>query len=227
MRKLSMLFAAAVMAFAVQTAWAAESENPASEPNLEQADAGGVVGRWRDRNGPRGGHRNFGHGPAMARHMKRGDGHGMGMGMGGMMLKPRLLSELDLTEQQIDKIIDLMAENYRDRLKATLERYQANEKLADLHRADSADHDAIMEANQAVGTAQGKLDVLKNKFRTDLKSVLTPEQQQKMDDFRKDRKDRFDGCGPDRDGGRDRPRDGKGPRQPHMMRGPGPRMMDR
>lgn len=227
MRKFSMLFAAAAMVFAMQTVWAADDiDDDADETQIEQSDDGTFVGRWRSKRGP-GGHmmRFGGHGPQMMHGMHRGGMGGMG---GGMMMHPRAMLKLDLTDAQITQVVDLMSQNYRDRMLATIERVRAYEKLADLHESDSADHDAILAANQAVGTAQGKLDVLAKKLQAGIKDILTPDQLQKMEDMkkdmRKDMKKRFDGRRDDRrdDGERRGPRGG-----PRTLRGPGPRMMDK
>lgn len=224
MRKFSMILAAAAMVFAVQAAWAADdADDDAADTRIEQSDDGTFVGRWRSRRGP-GAMTRFGHGPQMMPHRGMHPGAvGMG-GIGGMNVNTML--KLGLTDDQIKQAVDLMTENYRERLTATVERVRAYEKLADLHESGGSDHDAIIAANQAVGLAQGKLEVLANKLQSGLKNILTPEQQTKMDELKQEWKKRFD----ERREGREGPdgeRRGKIRGGPRTLRGPGPRMMGR
>lgn len=215
-KKLSLLFAAAVLAFTFQTAMAQD------EDDFDDDDI--VVEQFDDDDdapdfGPRGpgmrhgmGMRHGGHGPAM-----RGPGkHRMGMmGMRHGMFGMRMMERLDLTAEQKKQLVDVMTENFRERFLGRIEMDEAFKKLRALHESDNPDHDAIVAANAAVGEMHGKMDVLDRKFRDKLDAVLTPEQREKMKDFRKD----WDGPRRFRDG--KGPRDGK-PFPPHMQRGPGP-----
>lgn len=250
MRKFSLLFAAAIMAFAMQTAWAEDEDIPPEEEIAEASeDAGSFVGRWRSRgdrpDGPHMGRWQGGrsHGPMM-RHpgppcigpgcgpmMSHGDkgrrfGHRGGMRDG--MFGPRFMEELDLTDAQKGKLVDVLTENFRNRMLARIEMHDAIAKMRELDKSDNPDHDAIIAANAALGTARGKMDVLERKLKEQVRGVLTPEQVKKLDErtekrdqdrdeWRKDRRERRK----DRDG-----RPGPGPRDPKMQRGPGPRVQN-
>lgn len=226
-KKLSLLFAAAMLAFTFQTAMAQEEDDMDMDDDLvvEQMDddiAGPGPHRWSRHQGERWG----GPGPAMrgpgpkhhpgrhwgpGMHMTPGMHMGPGMGMGMGMMK-----RLDLSADQERKMVDVMTENYRQRLLAGIEMKDAHKKLRDLYDSDAPDHDAIIAANQAVGAANGKMAVQAHKFQTELKSILTPEQQKKWDEYKDKRRD-FRGERGDRDGKR---------RPPRGPAGPGPRMMD-
>lgn len=255
MRKLSLLFAAALMAFAVQTAWAEDNDIDIDDEIAELSeDAGSFVGRWRSRgdrpDGPRhmmGRHGGPGRGPAMPPRppcmgpncdpMMPPPGMGMrGMGMGhrfghrgGMrqgMFGPRFMEELELTDAQKTQLVDVLTDNFKNRLLTRMELHDAIAKLRTLNEAETPDYDAIVAANAAVGTAQGKMDVLDRKLKEQVRGVLTPEQTKKLDE----RKEKIDQAREGR-GGKDRDRkdrrdDRPGHKDPRMQRGPGPRMMD-
>lgn len=138
-------------------------------------------------------------GPMMSMKGKRGM-HGM-MGM-------RKLFDLDLDDAQKSRLVDVMTENYRNRLNAGLELASARDALASLYDSENPDADSIVAAHQAVGAAEGKMAVVRRGMMDEVKKILTPEQVEKLEKMdrpgRGPRGDRF------RDG-KDR-RDGKGPR---------------
>ena len=226
MRKLSLLFAAALMACVFQTAYAEEAPDVGENPAFAQQDdfcPGERCGPGRRGMMWRGGR---GHGPAMPFPPQgpRGDGPGRGprAGMdGGMqfgMISPRFMEELDLTADQKTKIIDAATENFRERLELRWEMAEARNKLADLEDADKPDYDAIVAANEALGSVKGKLDVARRKIQDQFTSILTPEQREKIEELKEDRRqEREERRGP-RDRG-DRP----GKNDPRLQRGPGPR----
>ncbi len=181
--KLSLLLAAAMLTFVFQTASAAENrddmdrnDDAAQEFACPMMDGVGMGrGMMMGRRGMRQGMRQGGCG-MMGR---RGGMGGMGMmGMGfGMMRR------LDLTPEQQKQMVDAMAENYRDRLLARIELDEAFTTLRALRDADSADADAVIAANQAVGAATGKLDVLSSGLREKIRSILTPEQLKQAEEM--------------------------------------------
>jgi Spy/CpxP family protein refolding chaperone len=103
-----------------------------------------------------------------------------GMGMGGM----RMMEWLDLTADQKQKVVDVLTENVRARLLSRMELADARKTLRELGKADAPDPAALIAAHQAVGAATGKLEVLNLTMKDNLKAVLTPDQQKKLDDFR-------------------------------------------
>lgn len=155
----------------------------------------------------------------------RGAGRGgAGTGMRGMMgmrgmrgMGMGFMRRLDLAPEQQKKMVDVLTENFRENLLARMEMDEAWKKLAELRKADAVDGGAIIAANQALGTARGKLDVLRRTFFDKMKAVLTPEQRKKLEDARGMRRhrggrdddgdDRGD-CFDDDDGDRD-DRDGR------------------
>lgn len=221
-KKLSLMFAAAMLAFTFQAMAQEEDDmdldDEVAVEEMDDAFDGPGPHRWSGHMGARWDGPGM-RGPGMRRHPGKHWGPGMHMGR-GMGMGMGMMRGLDLTAEQEKQMIDIMTENYRQRLLAGLEMRNEHKKLRDLYESDNPDHDAIIAANQALGAAKGKMDVQFRKFHNDLKSILTPEQQKKWEEFA-DRKPDFKR---DRDGRRDR--DGK-PRPPHRQMGPGPRMMDR
>lgn len=234
--KLTLLLAAAMMAFTFQTAMAEDIDDEMDDVEIAIDEDGtiGPLGRRfggprdddrgpgrhmmrHDRDGWRGGP-GFGPamrpGPRMGRGMDCGMdcgmmGRGMGNKMGHGMMNPRLMDALNLTDAQKSQAVDVLTENFRQRLLARMELGDAQKKLRDLYDAESPSPDDIIAANTAVGAAKGKLDVQRRKFRDDIRKIMTPEQIQKLDDMQK--------APPPRRGG-DRPGDGKRP--PHGKPGP-------
>ena len=159
---------------------------------------------WRDGPGHRGG------GGHAGRQGRKGPHHGdFGIGFGGA----RAFDVLNLDEAQKTKMVDVLTNNFRARLEARLALADAQRALRDLYDDDSADADAIVAANAALGEARGKMDVLTRKFREDVKGVLTEEQVKKLEDMRGDRFEKRD---------RDGKKDGKRPGGPGERRGPRP-----
>jgi Spy/CpxP family protein refolding chaperone len=119
-----------------------------------------------------------------------GRGHGEGgplralmSGQVGRLLTLR--SELDLTTEQKDsihKIVDNHRQEIRDVMKPVAEKRRA---LRDATIAASPDEKAIRAAASDLGSALGNAAVLGSKIKTEVVTVLTPEQKQKIDEFRK------------------------------------------
>lgn len=222
-----------MMAFTIQTAMAQDDDLDIDDA-VDTAEMDDDFGtdmrrphpRWRD-DGPgfhkRGHHDNWRGGPGHRPDMRpdrdhRMGGKGMRHGMG--MFGPRFMEMLQLDDGQKAKIVDVMTENFRQGLLAKMEMADARKKLWDMQESDSTDHDGLIAAHQAVGAAQGKMQVLHRKMRDDVRAVLTPEQLKKLDDFDKrphrdwdgpKGKDKFKGKDKDKDG--KRPQPGFGPRE--------------
>ncbi len=162
---------------------------------------GMMGGRGWGHNGPRG------FGPF-------GDGAEM-MGLPGIS-HGRIMEQLDLTDAQKNQLVDLLTNNFRNRLQNRMEMQGLRNQLRELQKSPNPDSGTIISLNQNLGAARGKLEVMKNQLKTDLKNILTEEQQKKLDDMKDQWKGRW--------GGKDRGFQ-KGPRgqnNPKMMRGPGP-----
>lgn len=133
----------------------------------------------------------FGPGPMMGGHGGRfgGPGHGFG---------PLFMDELNLSADQIDKIIDVMADSFRDGLKLRVEMRDAMKKARELRRGGNASADDIIAVNRDLGELRGKMEALHAGSRAKVEAVLTPEQIEKVKEFRPrpPRPDRFGPEGP-------------------------------
>ncbi len=59
-----------------------------------------------------------------------------------------------------------------------------NDRLEELTASATPDYDAIVAANEALGAARGKLDVANRKVHDRFAAVLTPEQREKIEQYR-------------------------------------------
>lgn len=230
-KRLSLVLAAVLMAFAVQTAWAEDEDDDMTPEIVLQNDTDeaedddavmhplrlGHPGHWRGR----------GHGPAMMPGMGgMGRRMGGGMGMGGKMGQGRdrafgffgmpMIRAIELTGDQKSQFIDAMVDVYRKRLTLRMEQDDLFQKLKNEHESEKPDHDTIVSLNRALGELKGRLDITGNEYFAKIQSILTPEQREKIkDNLDKLEKRMKDG------------RPGRGPKGgPKTMRGPGPRIME-
>lgn len=249
-KRLSLLFAAAMVAFSMQAAMAMDADDmdmddaDVEEVGMMDDDAPMMHPRRMGRPGPgpdgfRGRHdrgpgeHRWGGGPGHGPMMHHGrDMKGMGKAKGMGMFGPRFMERLDLDATQKAKIVDIMTNCFRDRLTAGIEMADAQKKLRDLRDSEKPDHEAIVAAHQALGAARGKMEVIGSKMRQDVRAILTPEQIKKLDDMdkrgpRMDRDKKWDGK---RDKKWDDRKDDKRPprpdrdkdRQGKLETGPGP-----
>jgi Spy/CpxP family protein refolding chaperone len=96
-----------------------------------------------------------------------------------------LRSELDLTAEQkesIHKIVASHKQEIRDVMKPVVEKRRA---LRDATIATNPDEKAIRAAASDLGSALGNAAVLGSKVKVEVLTVMTPEQKQKIDEFRK------------------------------------------
>lgn len=172
-RKLTLAVAAFAAALSLSAAFAAD----------DAADPRG----FGFHHGPRAG---FGHGPAMApRHFQGGEFARGPRGIHPMFGHGRLMDELEVTDAQKTELVDVMTNNFRQGMLARMEMAEAHKKLAELSSTKGADDAAIIAANEAIGAARGKLEVLGRKAQDDFRAVLTPEQAAKLDEMRDRRPD--------------------------------------
>jgi Spy/CpxP family protein refolding chaperone len=119
-----------------------------------------------------------------------GRGHGDGGPLRALMSGQigrlmTLRSELDLTAEQkesIHKIVDGHKQEIRDVMKPVAEKRRA---LRDATIATNPDEKAIRAAATDLGNALGNAAVLGSKIKAEVVTVLTPEQKQRVDEFRK------------------------------------------
>lgn len=211
LKKMTLAVAAIAIALSAQAAFAAD-DRPA--PRDRQGDEirrpMGPDGAWRG--GP---HGRRGDGPGPGRHFGKGPGRHFDMGPGMMAFGHRFMDELELTDAQKTQLVDVMTARFREGMLVRMEMADAGRKLRDLTESESPDKDAIIAANEAMGTAKGKMEALFLTAKDEVRKILTPEQQTKLDEmFDRRRGDREDDDGPR----------GDHPRMPrHGGRGPGPR----
>jgi Spy/CpxP family protein refolding chaperone len=161
-------------------AWAAPDRSaPAA------ADAGAAVHApgWCDGSGP--------HGAAMGAQMlgRRGGMAGrmharMRGGRGMMGFGPRALEALDLTEAQRDRIADIREAAMKKGIQARADLETAHLDLARLMRADKPDMRAIDAQVDRIATMRASLQKAHIAARLEVRSVLTPEQQEKLKGLR-------------------------------------------
>ncbi len=168
-------------------------------PDRPGPDGGPPRREIRDERGPRRGPDGRGHhgdwmrdrgdrgGPGGPRHMGRGMGKhfgpGMGMGMRGHGMG--FFRDIDLTADQKTKFVDIMTNNYRKTLELRLNMHEAQRKVFDIRKGDTASSDEIIALNRQLGEVRGKLEAANRELRDELKAILTPEQTAKLDNFRK------------------------------------------
>lgn len=107
-----------------------------------------------------------------------------GMGMGGPGFGPLFMDELNLSADQTDKIIDLVADSFRDGLKLRVEMRQTMKKAMELRKSDNVSADAVIAINRDLGELRGRMEALRIDLKGKIESVLTPEQVEKMKEFR-------------------------------------------
>ncbi len=168
--------------------------------------------------GPRG--EQFGPGGWHAWHDRRGmDRGGAGyeaMGLPGIG-QGQVLEQLNLTDAQKSQMVDLLTNNFRNRLQNRMEMQDLRSKLRELQKSDNPDSGMLINLNQSLGAARGKMEVMKNQLKSDLKNILTEEQQKKLEEAKDQWKSRWGGGDRGFSRGQKAP---KGLRQ--LQRGPGP-----
>jgi Spy/CpxP family protein refolding chaperone len=140
------------------------------------------------------------HGPPPER---MGDHRGpMGPGGPGMenrgapgMILPFLLDKLDLTSEQNEKIHTIMDAS-RDNAEAARKAIEQASRVLHMAIVDGNDEATIRTAAAAVGKAIGDEAVLRAKTLTDIKKVLTSEQQEKLKEMLAKKPGRPDGPPP-------------------------------
>lgn len=89
----------------------------------------------------------------------------------------RVVERLDLTPQQIEQIRAILA-SHKAELTAELARIkEARTHQFETIHADAFDESAIRAAGRAVGQAETELAVTRGKIVSEVRTVLTPEQQ--------------------------------------------------
>lgn len=155
-----------------------------------------------DGSGPRGG-RGGGQG-------FRGHGNGMGFDRGHRLMM--LADELELTDEQRDRIADMMTEFRMEQIDRRADLQKARLQLRVLKMDDDASEGDVLQQIDKVSQLEATMEKARYQHHEAVMNVLTAEQQDKMDELRKTRRPRSD-CptdGPRRDGTGPGKQDGRG-----------------
>lgn len=118
----------------------------------------------------------FGMGPGM------GMGHGMGMGRGmGMGMRQNWADQLDLTDAQKDQMRELRFKHQKEMIKQRADLRVARLELQELIRSD-ADRGTINSKIDEIGKLETSMEKARVANRLDMRSILTPEQREKIKD---------------------------------------------
>lgn len=112
-------------------------------------------------------------------HQKMHRGHDMHRGWSGPMLR-----KLDLTQAQKDQIFKIrhdQAQAFYDEHKALR---AAAKQMRDVTTADTFDQDKAQQAAAALGKAESQMALLRAQTQAQIRAVLTPEQRQKLANWR-------------------------------------------
>jgi Spy/CpxP family protein refolding chaperone len=124
-----------------------------------------------------------------------GDGPGMGPGHGGrgggghfpgMLL--RNADELELTDQQIEKLEDIQVQFQTERIDARAQVAKQKVKLRSLMRDENADETDVMVAIEQQANLKAELHKLQYKHRKAVAAVLSQEQKDKLKALAKERR---------------------------------------
>jgi Spy/CpxP family protein refolding chaperone len=143
--------------------------------------------RWQGQRefGSQGYSHGFGH-HGMGRWQGR---YGFGGGLGLLRLadNPRARTYLNLTDQQVSRLHQIAVDSEKSSVKTRADLELRGIELHELLRADNPDHDAVMKKVQEISELRGQM--MKQHMETLLtaRSVLTPEQQNKLRSFRENR----------------------------------------
>jgi Spy/CpxP family protein refolding chaperone len=101
----------------------------------------------------------------------------------------RLVRKLDLTDEQAEKIKETIKTN-QEKIQTAQKAVAESRKALNETVAKDADEAAIREAATAVGKALGDAAVLRVNTATSVKAILTEEQRTKLEELRKEIKER-------------------------------------
>ena len=131
-------------------------------------------------------------GVAMASAQDGRHGHGKMGNMGGHGFGMRGLSKLDLSESQKADVKRIM-ESRQATFEALHERSRANwQALHELSEGSSPDKAAVGAAYLKVQADREALRAERKSAMEEIRTILTPEQKEKFDTMKQERKERFD-----------------------------------
>jgi Spy/CpxP family protein refolding chaperone len=106
-----------------------------------------------------------------------------GAGMLGMLDSQRARTALGLSDEQANRLRQVMVEAEKSALKTRADLGVRQIELRELLRADSPDRDAVLKKVQEISALRGELMKQRIDSMLSAKSILTPEQQQKLRTF--------------------------------------------
>lgn len=145
-----------------------------------------------------------------ARGMRRDRGPGGEARMLAMLGSPRGKAELGLTDEQSTRLRQIAVDTRKENIKLRADLQVRRMELGELLRGENPDREAVMQKVLQISNTQGQILRQSVSALLNAKSVLTPEQQKKVQAFMAER--RFG-------------RGMRGPRQPGMRGGPDTRPM--
>ena len=114
--------------------------------------------------------------------MQRSESCGMGRMSGGMHAFAKRADELDLTEEQTQKMRELAGDWAEKRIDLKAAQQKAHLKLRQALGADQVDMDDVENRMDAVLQARKKLMLGRIRHRTEVRELLTDEQREKLGD---------------------------------------------
>jgi Spy/CpxP family protein refolding chaperone len=130
----------------------------------------------------------MGPGPGMGAGKVMHSGFGMHDGTPGIRMLLLAADELELTEAQQKKLQAMMGDFQMERVDADADLKKAEIELKTLMMADDARDADVMAAIDKVADLKAELRKMQYLHRKEVKSVLTSEQIDKLDDLRKERR---------------------------------------
>jgi Spy/CpxP family protein refolding chaperone len=107
-----------------------------------------------------------------------------------MLENERVKSALGLTEEQSAKLRQIMVEGRKATIKTRADMQVQDIELRELLRADQPSRDAVLRKVQQISDLRGQMMKQRVESLLAAKSVLTPEQQQKLRTFMSERRGR-------------------------------------
>ena len=135
-----------------------------------------------------------GQGRGQGRGMGMGPGLGMGMGMGpglgiGIILRnPDLAAQAGVTDEQLEKLDDLMKKHQHDMIDARDEVDDARDDLDELMTRDNLDQKAISAATKKLNDAHAKMLQLRTSHMLEIRQVLSADQIKKIQELAQDKR---------------------------------------
>jgi Spy/CpxP family protein refolding chaperone len=109
--------------------------------------------------------------------------HDRGFRLLGMLENERVKTELGLTDQQTDRLRQIMVDARKDSVKTRADITVRGIELREMLRADKPDREAVMKKVQEISDLRGQIMRQHVESLLAAKAVLTPEQQKKMRAF--------------------------------------------